>query len=161
LAQIDSTEFNDPIAFQNHKRIEENYQILLKSTDQDGKPFTIIRMPLPGTVFSTLSPGDYVYEFIKTLDYENGSTFPDGDTVKVMAALSYLNFIITNKVIIGQTYWREGMPNELKEKDEEAAIILQSVFPNRKIIMIDALAINLGGGGIHCISMQQPALSNN
>jgi agmatine deiminase len=27
--------------------------------------------------------------------------------------------------------------------------------------MIDALAVNLGGGGIHCISMQQPALSNN
>ncbi|MBK9398573.1 MAG: agmatine deiminase family protein [Saprospiraceae bacterium] len=78
-----------------------------------------------------------------------------------MAALSYLNFIITNKVIIGQRCWREGMPLELKSKDEKAAQILQSVFPNRKVIMIDALAVNLGGGGIHCISMQQPALSNN
>ena len=53
------------------------------------------------------------------------------------------------------------MPLELKSKDEKAAQILQSVFPNRKVIMIDALAVNLGGGGIHCISMQQPALSNN
>ena len=70
-----------------------------------------------------------------------------------MAALSYFNFIITNKVIIGQTIWREGMPEELKLKDEIAAQILQSVFPNRKVIMIDALAVNLGGGGIHCISM--------
>ena len=70
-----------------------------------------------------------------------------------MAALSYFNFIITNKVIIGQTIWREGMPEELKLKDEKAAQILQSVFPNRKVIMIDALAVNLGGGGIHCISM--------
>ena len=161
LAQIDSTELSDPIAFENHKRIVENYQILSKATDQDGKPFTIIRMPLPGTIFSIMSPGDYVYEFIKTLDYEDGSTFPDGNTVKVIAALSYLNFIITNKVIIGQTYWREEMPDELKLKDEKAAQILQSVFPNRKVTMIDALAVNLGGGGIHCISMQQPALSNN
>jgi agmatine deiminase len=161
LAQIDSTAFDDPIAFENHKRIEENYQILSQSTDQDGKTFTIIRMPLPGTVFSTLSPGDYVYENIKTLDYVNGNAFPDGDSVKVIAALSYLNFIITNKIIIGQTFWREGMPIELKEKDEEAALLLQSVFPNRKIVMIDAFAVNLGGGGIHCISMQQPALSNN
>ena len=161
MAQIDSTEFDDPIAFENHKRIEENYQILSTSTDQDDNPFTIIRMPLPGTIFSTLSPGDYVYEYIKTLDYKDGSTFPSGDTVKVMAALSYLNFIITDRVVVGQTCWREGMPYELKEKDEKAAQILQSVFPNRKIVMIDAFAVNLGGGGLHCISMHQPIISNN
>jgi agmatine deiminase len=161
MAQIDSTELGDPIAFENHKRIEENYQILSKATDQDGKPFTIKRMPLPGTIFSTMSPGDYVYEYIKTLDYKNGNAFPDGDTVKVIAALSYLNFIITDKVVIGQTCWREGMPEELKLKDENASQILQSIFPNRKIIMIDALAVNLGGGGIHCISMQQPVSSSN
>ena len=92
LAQIDSTEFDDPIAFENHKRIEENYRILLNATDQDGKPFTIIRMPLPGTIFSTMKPGDYVYDYIKTLDYKDGSTFPNGDSVKVIAALSYLNY---------------------------------------------------------------------
>ena len=156
LAQVDSKELGNPIAYENHKRIEENYKILSEATDQDGKPFTIVRMPLPGTTFTTMSPGDYVYDYIKTLDYKDGSTFPDGDTIKVIAALSYLNFIITNKVIVGQTCWREGMSNELKQKDKKAAQILESVFPNRKVIMIDALAVNLGGGGIHCISMQQP-----
>ena len=161
LAKIDSTELNDPIAFENNKRIEENYEILYKATDQDGKPFTIIRMPLPGTIYDTMNPGDYVYEYIKTLNYDDGSAFPNGESVKVIAALSYLNFIITNKVIIGQSCWREGMPDEFKLKDKKASQILQSVFPNRKVIMIDALAVNLGGGGIHCISMQQPALSNN
>lgn len=78
LAQIDSTEFDDPIAFENHKRIEENYQLLVEATDQDDKPFTLIRMPFPGTLFSTMSPGDYLYEYIKTLDYSDGSTFPVG-----------------------------------------------------------------------------------
>jgi agmatine deiminase len=161
LAQIDSSEFDEPIAFENHQRLEENHQLLSAATDQDGNPFTIIRMPLPGTIFSILSPGDYVYDFIKTLDYTDGSTFPAGEPVKVMAALSYLNFIIAGKVVLGQTCWREGMPDELKEKDAEAAQFLQSVFPNRKVVMIDALAVNLGGGGIHCISMHQPTLSIN
>lgn len=161
MAQIDSTEFDDPIAFVNHKRIEENCQILSTSKDQDGNPFTIIRMPLPGTIFSTLSPGDYVYEYIKTVDYKDGSTFPSGDTVKVMTALNYLNFIITDRVAVGQTCWREGMPHELKEKDEKASQVLQSVFPNRKIVMIDAYAVNLGGGELYCISMHQPIISDN
>ncbi len=161
FAKVDSVDLEDPIALENHKRMEENYQILSKATDQDGKPFTIIRMPLPGTIFSSMNPGDYVYEYIKTLDYTNGSTFPNGEPIKVMAALSYLNFIITNKVVIGQRCWREGMSNDLKLKDEEAAQILQSAFPDRKIVMIDALAVNLGGGGIHCISMHQPLFSYN
>jgi agmatine deiminase len=42
LAQVDSTELDDLIAFENNKRIEENYEILSKATDQDGEPFTII-----------------------------------------------------------------------------------------------------------------------
>jgi len=158
LAQVDSAVSGDPIAAENFKRIEENYKILAAATDQDGKPFTIVRLPLNRTVYSTLSPGDWVYDYLKTLNYQDGSSFPDGDTIKVIAALSYLNFIITNKVIIGQSCWREGMPDELKLQDEKALKVLQSVFPGRKVIMIDALAVNLGGGGLHCISMQQPAL---
>lgn len=161
LAEVDPAELADPIAFENNKRMEVNYQILSLATDQNGKPFTIIRMPLPGTIYNSMSPGDYVYEFMKTLDYEDGNKFPDGQPVKVMAAFSYLNFIITNKVIIGQTIWREGMPAALKLKDEKAAQILKAAFPDKKVIMIDALAVNLGGGGIHCISMQQPALLKN
>ena len=158
LAQVDSTLSGDPIAAENFRRIEENYKILAAATDQDGKPFRIVRMPLNRTVYSTLSPGDWVYDYLKTLNYQDGSSFPDGDTIKVIAALSYLNFVITNKVIIGQSCWREGMPDELKLQDEKALKVLQSVFPGRKVIMIDALAVNLGGGGLHCISMQQPAL---
>lgn len=34
----------------------------------------------------------------------------------------------------------------------------QQVFPERKIIQINPLAINRGGGGIHCTTQQQPKL---
>ena len=158
LAQVDSSDFDDPIALENHKRMEENYRILLQETDQDGKHFTIVRMTLPKTVLSKMAPGDYVYDYIKTLDYQDGSTFPEGDTITVLAAASYLNFLITNSVVIGQKYWCEGMADEIKWRDEKAKIVLESVFPNRRIVMLDALAVNLGGGGIHCFSMQQPKI---
>ena len=105
--------------------------------------------------------GLLTYEYIKTLDYTDGSEFPAGDTINVIAAASYLNFIITSEVIIGQKYWREGMPEEIKTRDEETKAQLASVFPNRKVVMIDALAVNLGGGGLHCISMHQPRLTGS
>lgn len=161
LANVDGKDLEDPIAKENHKRMEENFKILSESTDQDGNPFNIIRMPLSETILTTMSPGDYVYDYIKKLDYLDGSQFPSGDTITVVAAASYLNFIITNKVIVGQKYWREGMPEEFKRRDEEAKTILQGVFPNRAVVMLDALAVNLGGGGLHCISMHQPELSTN
>ncbi|NAS13881.1 agmatine deiminase family protein [Poritiphilus flavus] len=161
LASIDTTELEDPIARENHLRMEENFAILSKSNDQDGNPLNIVRLPLPQTILTTMSPGDYVYDYIKTLEYRDGSHFPDGDTITVVAPASYLNFIITNKVVLGQKYWREGMPDKIKMQDNEAKRILEEVFPNRKVVMLDALAVNLGGGGLHCISMHQPVLNTN
>ncbi len=158
LAQVDSTDFDDPIARENHLRLEENYRIITNSTDQEGRPFTVMRMPMPVTVLDTIGPGDYAYEGIAELDYQDGHLFPVGEEVTVVAAASYLNFIITNNVILGQKYWRPGMPQDVMDRDAEAMATLQAVFPDRKIVMIDALAVNLSGGGLHCITMHQPKI---
>ena len=32
-----------------------------------------------------------------------------------------MNFIITNDKVIGAAYWQEGMPESVRQKDEEAA----------------------------------------
>ena len=157
LAQVDSADLGDPVAYENHLRMEENYGILKAAKDQDGKPFHIVRMTLPRTIISSMKPGDSVYEYIKTLDYQDGSVFPEGEEIKVIAAASYLNFLIASEVVLGQKYWREGMDPVLQERDSLAQATLTDLFPNRKVVMLDALAVNLGGGGIHCITMQQPA----
>ncbi len=157
LAQVDSADLEDPVAYENHLRMEENYEILKAAKDQDGKPFHIVRMTLPRTIISSMKPGDSVYEYIKTLDYRDGSVFPVGEEIKVIAAASYLNFLIASEVVLGQRYWREGMDPVLQERDSLAQATLTALFPNRKVVMLDALAVNLGGGGIHCITMQQPA----
>ena len=67
-----------------------------------------------------------------------------------------MNFFISNDVVLIAKYWKVGMPESEKKKDEEVEKILRQVFPERKIIQINPLAINRGGGGIHCATQQQP-----
>jgi len=148
----------DPIAQENHRRMEVNYEILTSAVDQDGEPFEIVRIPLTRTMTYTMNPGDYVYDYISTLDYESGHEFPVGDEIHVIAAASYLNFVITPKVVVGQKYWEDGMDTVIRERDEEAEEILQSVFPDRKIVMVNPIPVNLGGGGLHCVTLHQPKM---
>ena len=62
---------------------------------------------------------------------------------------SYINFYIANKGIV--------MPSFEDEKaDYRAKTIVQSVFPDRKIIAINGIDISMGGGNVHCITQQQP-----
>ena len=42
--------------------------------------------------------------------------------------------------------------------DAPARATIQAAFPDRKIVQIPATAITRGGGGIHCITQQQPAV---
>lgn len=41
--------------------------------------------------------------------------------------------------------------------DQRAIETLQSVYPDRKIVLVDARPLFARGGGIHCITQQQPA----
>ena len=158
LASVKPEDRFDLIGSENHRRLEENYTILKNATDQHGKPFRIVRMPLPLLILEKMKPDDSVYDFISELTYEDGSVFPTGEEVTVIAAASYLNFLITDEVIIGQKYYSEGMDPAIEARDQEAAEILQQLFPQREIVMINALAVNFGGGGIHCITMNEPLI---
>jgi agmatine deiminase len=157
LAQVDSADLaTDPIAQENHRRLEENYQLLKNARDQDGRPFKIVRMPMPPTILWKMQPEDPVYQVMAQMDFPKDRPFPQGKEITVVAAASYLNFLISNDIVIGQQYWKPGWPLTVKERDERAKAILQQVFPHRKIVMLDALSVNWGGGGIHCITMHQP-----
>ena len=62
---------------------------------------------------------------------------------------SYINFYIANNGIV--------MPSFDDEKaDKNAQSIIQSVFPKRKVFVVNGIDISLGGGNIHCITQQQP-----
>ena len=64
--------------------------------------------------------------------------------------LSYINFYIANGAIIAPRYDISA--------DDVARERLQSCFPGREIVMVAIPNIAEGGGGIHCITQQQPAV---
>ena len=61
---------------------------------------------------------------------------------------SYVNFFLANGAII--------MPAFGDRHDDTARAILSQAFPGRDIMQIDAIDIVQGGGGIHCITQQEP-----
>jgi agmatine deiminase len=61
---------------------------------------------------------------------------------------SYINFYLCNGGLV--------MPSFDDPNDEKAREILAQAFPGRDILQVDALDIVEGGGGIHCITQQEP-----
>ena len=55
-------------------------------------------------------------------------------------------------------YWHEGLPERERQKDELARQTLQRLFPDRRIVQINPLEVNRSGGGMHCITQQQPSV---
>jgi len=62
---------------------------------------------------------------------------------------SYINHYICNGAVVMCTF---DDPN-----DAHAEAILRDVYPEREIVPVDARWIFARGGGIHCITQQQPA----
>ena len=88
------------------------------------------------------------------IDYFVGAK--PGSTVKVIAATSYLNFLIANDVVITTKYWKPGRQEASRIKDEKVYNIFSQAFPGKKIVQIDMEGYNNEGGGIHCYSYRAP-----
>ena len=149
----------DPIAAENKRRMEANLKVLQNAKDQDGNKFELIPMPSAPGIIETLKAGDGVYDYLVSNDsIIKQNPIPKDKPIKVILASSYLNFLISNKVVIAQKFWKPGAPEEWKALDKKAADILQKAFPDRKIVTFDPRAINIGGGGIHCNTQQKPLI---
>jgi agmatine deiminase len=64
-------------------------------------------------------------------------------------AASYVNFYLTNGGLV--------MPAFDDPADLPASRVLKDCFPARDVVQIDARDLVQGGGGIHCITQQEPA----
>ena len=79
-------------------------------------------------------------------------TIPDADSAECddeNFCRSYVNSYIVNGGVI--------MPSYGITEDGEARDIFQDLFPDREVVMVDIPSIAIGGGGIHCITQQDPA----
>ena len=62
---------------------------------------------------------------------------------------SHMNFIIGNKTI--------ALPAYDTAPAEEAAAILEPLFPGREVVVLPSNALLTGGGSFHCMTQQEPA----
>ncbi len=66
-----------------------------------------------------------------------------------MFSRSYVNFYIANGGIVMPSF---GVPG-----DARARAVVKAAFPEREVVQVDITHLASGGGGIHCITQQQPA----
>jgi len=157
IAQIDEPEADlDPLSRADQEILRENLAQLRAAVNVDGRPFDIITLPVPALRAHMRTT--HLSEKVKSWD-SLGARFRDfavGDEIHFIPALSYLNFLVTNAVVLVPAYWHQGLPEREREKDELARDTLQRLFPGRRVVQINPLAVNWSGGGMHCITQQQP-----
>ena len=80
------------------------------------------------------------------IEIEQPARYVDPDVGRV--PFSYVNFYIANGGLILPTYD--------DARDQDAFDSIAACFPDRKAVEVPARSLFLGGGGIHCITQQQP-----
>ncbi|MBR6396697.1 MAG: agmatine deiminase [Lachnospiraceae bacterium] len=113
-------------------------------TDACGRKIEVIKLPIPDTAVCV------------TAEDLAGYVFEEGEDEREAGerlAASYVNFYFANgKILLPQF----GGVNE--KSDKRAVEILSKACPDRKVVGVPARAILAGGGNIHCITQQIPAV---
>ncbi len=124
-----------------YRQSQDAYRQLLKMTDAKGRKLKVHK------ICCTKEPvrlGDFMID--KTSDSIGR---PAGE----LCIASYLNFLIVNGGVIVPQY---GDANDALALEQ-----IQSLFPDRKAVGVMTREIVYGGGNIHCITQQQPAISSD
>jgi agmatine deiminase len=112
---------------------------LKSARDAQGRKLKIHKLPQPGPLHRTS-------EEARGVDaVDGGATRETGERL----AGSYVNFYIANATVV--------MPLLDPKMDRLAANAIKRMFPDRRVIGVQAREILLGGGNIHCITQQVPA----
>ena len=169
LMEISGSFPSDSIEGRSQFRLETIKEIL---EDHD---IDTVRITAPEVLVNYLNSGT-TWESILDMQFTSGEVVIDGvltdlsgsqildfygetEEIPFIAARSYLNFVITDKYVL--------VPAYDNERDQDALNVLKRVFESssdnhtgrvRKVVQIRNLdAVNSGGGGMHCISQNQPA----
>ncbi|HEV2974506.1 MAG TPA: agmatine deiminase [Solirubrobacteraceae bacterium] len=110
------------------------------ATDARGRSLEVVKLPLPGPITITAAEAAGVDAVAGTLPRREGDRL----------AASYANFYIGCSRVV--------LPLLDERYDDEAAEILRRVFGERDVVGVPAREILLGGGNIHCITQQVPAV---
>jgi len=111
------------------------------ATDARGRTLEVIRIPSPGPIAISDQEAEGVDAVAGSLPRRPGDRM----------AASYVNFYLGTKSIV--------FPLLDERLDGVAAEALRGCFPDREVVGVPAREILLGGGNIHCITQQVPAVA--
>jgi agmatine deiminase len=115
------------------------YERLMGARDAQGRRLKVHKLQQPGPLYRTR-------EQAQDIDTVDGRT-PRSAGERL--AGSYVNFYIANSTVV--------VPLLDSRHDRQAIRTLTRIFPERRVIGVQAREILLGGGNIHCITQQVPA----
>jgi len=111
---------------------------LLAARDARGQRLRVHKLPMPGPLHMTSREA-------AGIQHLRGS---HARLAGWRLAGSYVNFYLANGALV--------MPLLDPRTDRAAARVLKRLFPERKVVGVQAREILLGGGNIHCITQQVP-----
>ena len=126
---------NDP----QYKFSNEAYKVLKNSTDAKGRPIEVIKIKVPKPIYMSRLESKGIKQGTHDAKARN-----EGDRL----AASYINFYQGEKFVILPAF---GVP-----EDKLAKAQLEKLYPEKDIIQLNTKEILLGGGNVHCITMQIP-----
>jgi agmatine deiminase len=147
-----------PVARLTRERMKRNLALLQRATDADGRPFRIVKVPMPHplerpVVLSVQADTQFSDQWTAE-DFAPDEQRRSGDTVLQVAPASYLNFVVANGVVLVPDYLGHGTPAATQQK---VRTLFERSFPGRRIVFVDSAAANWYAGGPHCATLSQPA----
>jgi agmatine deiminase len=124
-----------------HEISREALERLSGERDARGRSLEVVRVPSPPGLAITAEEAAGVDALAGTLPRRAGDRL----------AASYVNFYIASTRVI--------MPLLDERTDGQAMEIVRQCFPEREVVGVPAREILLGGGNVHCITQQVPALA--
>ncbi|MDQ6653356.1 MAG: agmatine deiminase family protein [Acidobacteriota bacterium] len=118
--------FEDDPLDANYKLLQDNLGRLRAMTDVNGRPFEIVKLPMPGIV---------------------GGISTEARELERLPA-SYVNFYIANNAVLAPVF---GHANDVRALDT-----LQGLFKSRRVVAVNCEPLVWGMGTIHCVTQQQP-----
>lgn len=118
----------------------ENFEILSAAVDARGRKLEIHKIHQPGPIYLSKTEVEGVEVVEGTHPRREGDRLPG----------SYINFYLVNGGVI--------VPQFNDPHDAATLATLQRLMPEREVVGVPTREILPGGGNIHCITQQQPAV---
>jgi agmatine deiminase len=130
--------WTDDASDPQHPISRDAYERLTRTVDARGRQLEIHKIHQPAPLYITEEEARGVDPVPGTKPRRVGDRMP----------ASYVNFYIGQGIVV--------MPVFDDPQDARAQDAIQALFPDRRITTVPAREILLGGGGIHCITLQEP-----